>query len=103
MERLPSEPTEAPPGGLYPDVRLSIFCTVGSHAPLITRQEGQDPEAKRIAWKAQHRLHKKYQQITSRGSAGKKAAVAVAMERMGFIWAIGCEIEKKQSETNAAT
>jgi transposase len=65
---------------------------------LLARQKGQDPEAQRIAWKAQHRLHKKYQQITTRGNAGKKAAVAVARELMGFIWAIGCEIEKKQSE-----
>ncbi|WP_025693364.1 IS110 family RNA-guided transposase [Paenibacillus zanthoxyli] len=65
---------------------------------LCARQEGQDPEAKRIAWKAQHRLHQKYHQITSRGNAGKKAAVAVARELIGFIWAIGCEIEKKHSE-----
>ncbi|MFC3846817.1 IS110 family RNA-guided transposase [Paenibacillus sp. MAH-36] len=68
---------------------------------LLARQNGQDPEAKRIACKAQHRLHKKYHQITSRGNAGKKAAVAVARELMGFIWAIGCEIEKR-TETVAA-
>jgi transposase len=32
----------------------------------------------------------------------KKAAVAVARELIGFIWAIGCEIEKKQSEALVA-
>ncbi|GED18214.1 transposase [Aneurinibacillus migulanus] len=65
---------------------------------LLKRQEGQDPEAQRIAWKAQHRLHKKYHRITSRGRGGKHAAVAVARELIRFIWAIGCAIEKKKLE-----
>lgn len=65
---------------------------------LLKRQEGQDPEAQRIAWKAQHRLHKKYHRITSRGRGGKHAAIAVARELIGFIWAIECAIEKKKLE-----
>jgi transposase len=65
---------------------------------LRKRQEGQDPEAQCIAWKAQHRLNQKYDRITFRGKAGKHAAVAVARELIGFIWAIGCSIEKKQFE-----
>ncbi|MEW9673845.1 hypothetical protein ABLT31_34225 [Ammoniphilus sp. 3BR4] len=44
---------------------------------LRKRQEGQDPEAQRIAWKAQHRLNQKYDRITSRDKTGKHAAVAV--------------------------
>jgi transposase len=70
---------------------------------LLKRQEGQDPEVKRISWKAQNRLHKKFYRITSRGKSGKQAAVAVARELIGFIWAIGCYIEeKKLNEINVA-
>jgi transposase len=70
---------------------------------LLKRQEGQDPEVKRISWKAQDRLHKKYYRITSRGKSGKHAAVAVARELIGFVWAIGCFIENQKSGvTNAA-
>jgi transposase len=70
---------------------------------LLKRQEGQDPEVKRISWKAQNRLHKKFYSITSRGKSGKQAAFAVARELIGFIWAIGCYIEeKKLNEINVA-
>ncbi|MCM2533965.1 transposase [Neobacillus pocheonensis] len=70
---------------------------------LLKRQEGQDPEAKRIAWKAQHRLHMKYHRISAKGKGGKVAIVAVARELLGFIWAIACAIEDKQvSELNVA-
>lgn len=64
--------------------------------PLLQRQQGQDPEAQRIAWKAQHRLHMKYHRISAKGKGGKLAVVAVARELLGFIWAIGCAIENKQ-------
>ncbi|MGF6947741.1 hypothetical protein QF028_000234 [Neobacillus sp. B4I6] len=70
---------------------------------MLKRQENQDPEAKRIAWKAQHRLHMKYHRISSKGKGGKVAVVAVARELLGFIWAIACSIEEKQiSEFNVA-
>jgi transposase len=70
---------------------------------LLKRQEGQDPEVKRISWKAQNRLHKKFYRITSHGKSGKQAAFAVARELIGFIWAIGCYIEeKKLNEINVA-
>ena len=39
---------------------------------IRVRQEGQDPEAQRIAWKAQHRLNQKYNRITSRGKLESK-------------------------------
>lgn len=64
---------------------------------LLKRQEGQDPEAQRIAWKAQHRLHMKYHRISAKGRGGKHAVVAVARELLGFICAIGCAIENKRS------
>lgn len=84
-------------------IRRSIVevCWSYRHRPslkgeLLKRQENQDPEAKRIAWKAQHRLHMKYHRISAKGKGGKVAVVAVARELLGFIWAIGCAIEDKQ-------
>jgi transposase len=91
-------------------IRRSIVevCWSYRHRPslkgeLLKRQEGQDPEAKRIAWKAQHRLHMKYHRISAKGKGGKVAVVAFARELLGFIWAIACTIEEKQvSELNVA-
>jgi transposase len=84
-------------------IRRSIVevCWSYRHRPslkgeLLKRQEGQDPEAKRIVWKAQHRLHMKYHRISAKGKGGKVAIVAVARELLGFIWAIACFIEEKQ-------
>lgn len=84
-------------------IRRSVVevCWSYRHRPslkgeLLKRQESQDPEAKRIAWKAQHRLHMKYHRISAKGKGGKVAVVAVARELLGFIWAIGCAIEDKQ-------
>jgi len=56
-------------------------------ARLKVRQIGQSPEVIGISWKAQHRLHKKYWNLANR-TESKKAAVAVARELVGFIWAI---------------
>ncbi|WP_408006341.1 IS110 family transposase [Pseudalkalibacillus sp. A8] len=89
-------------------IRRSIVevCWSYRHRPslkgeLLKRQEGQDPEAKRIAWKAQHRLHMKYHRISAKGKGGKVAVVAVARELLGFIWAIGCAIENKQESKSS--
>jgi transposase len=56
------------------------------------RQEGQRKEVRLIAWKAQQRLHKRFQQL----AAKKKrvvAATAVARELAGFVWAIACQVK----------
>lgn len=58
--------------------------TVG--ARLRARQLGQNPEAVALSWKCQHRLYKKYWKLANRMES-KKAAVAVARELVGFIWA----------------
>ncbi len=54
---------------------------------LKKRQEGQPMEVIRHAWKAQQRLHDKFWGIALRKDRCK-AAVAVARELVGFIWAI---------------
>jgi len=46
-----------------------------------------------IAWKAQHRLHQRYARLTARGKSKQHAVTAVARELLGFIWAIGIEVE----------
>ena len=53
---------------------------------LKTRQQGQPPAVITTAWKAQHRLHKRYRHLLER--RGKQVAiVAVARELVGFLWA----------------
>jgi transposase len=53
------------------------------------RNEGVAPEVKKIAWKAQQRLHGRYQKLMGRGKTKQKTVVAVARELAGFIWSIG--------------
>lgn len=53
-----------------------------------------------IAWKAQHRLHHRYRRLTGRGKPRPQVITAVGRELLGFIWAIGVEVER--SETMAA-
>lgn len=49
----------------------------------------RQPEAIRIeALKAQHRLHRRYWRLVNRGKLSQVAAVAVARELCGFIWAL---------------
>jgi hypothetical protein len=47
-----------------------------------------------LAWKAQHRLHQRYARLIARGKSKQLAVTAVARELLGFIWAIGVEVER---------
>ena len=60
---------------------------------LRRRQESISEEAKEIAWKAQHRLHKRYLKLGAAGKDQRKIVTAVARELLGFIWAIGTRAE----------
>lgn len=53
-------------------------------------------EAKKIAWKAQQRLHKRYRALDARGKNKNQIVTAVGRELLGFIWAIAVETEQKQ-------
>ncbi len=55
---------------------------------LVQRRRGCPPEVLRIARKAQDRLHRKFWRLTSRSKLTQVAAVAVARELAGFVWAI---------------
>src|SRR5499427_5835317 len=61
--------------------------TIG--AGLRKRQEGLSEDVKEIAWKAQHRLHKRYRNLVAAGKEKQKVVTAVGRELLGFIWAIG--------------
>ena len=61
---------------------------------LAKRQEGLCEEVKEIAWKAQHRLHTRYCKLLARGKSKQQAITAVARELLGFIWAIGRQLER---------
>jgi len=61
-------------------------------AALRRRQRGQPESVKAIAWKAQVRLHRRFRRLVGRGKPRQKAAVAVAREMLGFVWAIAQEI-----------
>lgn len=60
------------------------------------RQEGLSEEVKEIAWKAQHRLCTRYRRLVAKGKLRSKVTTAIGRELLGFIWAIGTQIEKEQ-------
>jgi transposase len=62
---------------------------------LLRRQKALalSDEAKRIAWKAQTRLHSRYVKLTARGKNKNETVTAVGRELLGFIWAIAVQTE----------
>lgn len=52
------------------------------------------------AWKAQHRLHKLYTHLANRKQP-KIAAVAVARELVGFLWAAMRELPPTETATTS--
>jgi transposase len=68
-----------------------------SMSPLLKkRQEGLSEEVKEIAWKAQHRLSSRYRRLMAKGKLRQKVAIAIGRELLGFIWAIGMQVEREQ-------
>jgi transposase len=69
---------------------------------LRKRQEGVPEQTKEIAWKAQHRLHKRYMKLAAAGKDQRKIITAVGRELLGFIWAIGTKAETAARQRMAA-
>jgi transposase len=69
---------------------------------LRKRQQGVPEEIKEIAWKAQHRLHKRYMRLAAAGKDQRKIITAVGRELLGFIWAIGVQAEAASRQKMAA-
>ena len=59
-------------------------------------------EAKKIAWKAQQRLHKRYKALAARDKNKNQIVTAIGRELLGFVWAIGMETEKQLKQSKAA-
>jgi transposase len=68
---------------------------------LRKRQEAVPEEVKEIAWKAQHRLHKRYMRLSAAGKDQRKIITAVGRELLGFIWAIGTKAEAAVKQQKA--
>lgn len=64
---------------------------------LKRRQQGLSDEVQAIAWGAQHRLHRRYRHLCGRGKEKQKVVTAIGRELLGFIWALGVQIEKEQT------
>jgi transposase len=60
-------------------------------ADLKRRQAGQPPAVIAHAWKAQHRLHQRFNHLAYR-KRPQIAVVAVARELVGFLWAVMQEV-----------
>jgi transposase len=69
---------------------------------LRKRQEGVAEEIKEIAWKAQHRLHKRYCRLAATRKDQRKIITALGRELLGFIWAIGIKAETAARQRIAA-
>ena len=73
----------------------------GVKGSLRQRQQGLGDEVKTIGWSAQHRLHERYRRMVGRGKAKPKVITAIARELLGFVWAVGIEIERRQPDATA--
>jgi transposase len=69
---------------------------------LAKRQEGQRAEVVEISWRAQVRLCGRYRRLAARGKEKQKVVTAVARELLGFMWAIGVEVERQLAQSKAA-
>jgi transposase len=70
------------------------------YAPNLTRtlrarQEGLPAVVVEIAAKARHRLSARYRRLLARGKPRQQVVTAIARELLGFVWAIGVEVERK--------
>jgi transposase len=69
---------------------------------LRRRQAKVTDEIKAIAWKAQLRLHRRYQRLQVRGKPRQYITTVVARELAGFLWAVAVEVERQRDQPRAA-
>lgn len=65
---------------------------------LQKRQRQLPAHLNEIAWKAQHRLHKRYVVLLGRGKPHTKVIAAIARELLGFVWALAVRIEQDAAQ-----
>ena len=71
---------------------------------LLRRQRNLNlsEDIKEVAWKAQHRLHKRYSKLTAQGKNKNQTVTAVGRELLGFIWDIAVRTERSYKESQVA-
>jgi hypothetical protein len=71
---------------------------------LLRRQKSLalSDEVKQMAWKAQHRLHKRYKALSARGKNKNQIVTALGRELLGFVWAIAVHTEAQHRQAKAA-
>ena len=77
------------------------------HRPNLAKrqrdlQPNLPPNVAAIAWRAQQRLHQRYWRLTAKAKPKAKIVTAVARELIGFVWAIGRELESGGANRVAA-
>lgn len=70
-------------------------------AALKKRQRAVSDATRLVAWKAQHRLYRRYVALTARGKPSQKVVGAIARELLGFIWAVAVEIEREHQQSTS--
>jgi transposase len=73
----------------------------GMGMALAARQRLTNEAVRQIAWKAQHRLHQRYRRLMGKGKPKQKVITAVGRELLGFIWAIGVQVERSCEEATS--
>jgi transposase len=74
--------------------RMLVECSWSyQHPPRVGRAKQPKVDAaplavREIAWKAQHRLYRRYRALIRKGKRKTVAIVAIARELAGFIWAV---------------
>ena len=74
--------------------RMLVECAWSyQHPPRVgqakqPKVDAAPPEVREIAWKAQHRLYRRYRALVRNGKLKTVAVVAIARELSGFIWAV---------------
>jgi transposase len=69
----------------------------GVKGNLRKRQQDLSDDVKAIGWKAQHRLHERYRRMAGRGKPKPQVITAIARELLGFVWAVGLQVEQEQT------
>jgi transposase len=69
---------------------------------LAHMPENIPQHVKDIAWKAQLRLHRRYNQLLARGKKSQIAVTAVARELVGFMWSIMVAMKDPEPEVSGA-
>jgi transposase len=77
------------------------------HHPRLTgvireRQQGQPPSVLAVSYAAQVRLCGRYRRMAAKGKPPLFIATTIGRELLGFMWAIGQEIEQLEATTIAA-